>query len=250
MPEFKLKLAGRVAAVSSIFDSTPLFFHNYLTDEEADFSVSVNRADVDYERKMAYEEAIVEGFKPRNFPDTYLERLAIQRKIAENLFDYGVLLFHGSAVAVDGQCYLFTAKSGTGKSTHTRLWRQVFGDRAMMVNDDKPFLRFKDEGIFVCGSPWSGKHGLDTNTEVPLKAICLLERGTENQIFRPETSIAYFLLQQSYRPMDARKAPKYMEMVDTLASSTELWQMRCNMSPEAATVSYTAMSGGVLHQSS
>jgi serine kinase of HPr protein (carbohydrate metabolism regulator) len=99
-----------------------------------------------------------------------------------SLMRYNGLRIHASAVEVDGKAYLFSANSGTGKSTHTRLWREVFGDRAVMVNDDKPFLRMTEGAVMVYGSPWNGKHGLGCNLSVPLKAVCILERGEENRI--------------------------------------------------------------------
>ena len=244
MAEFKIEIAGRVAAVSSMFESTRDYCRFYLTDKDADFSVAIAREDLDFEQEKGAEEARLEGFRIRNFPDPYLERTAIQRKVAEHLFDWDTLVFHGSVVAVDGQGYLFTAKSGTGKSTHTRLWRQVFGDRAVMVNDYKPFLRMTERGVLVCGSPWSGKHGLDTNITVPLKGICILQRGQENRIRKMEPKDAVFmLLQQSNRPLDSRKMGKYLDLVDALAGNTALWQMECNMDPEAAVAAYEAMSG-------
>ena len=242
MAQFRIKIAGTVFQVRSLFESTRDYCRQYLTEEEAECTIETCREDLDFEQKKAREEAELEGFRYRNFPDPYLERTAIQRKAAEFLFRRDVLVFHGSVVAVDGQGYLFTAKSGTGKSTHTRFWRQVFGDRAIMVNDDKPFLRFTQEGVLVCGSPWSGKHGLDTNITVPLQGICILERGTENRIRRITPKEALFmLLQQSNRPLDPALMPKYLEMVDILANSVPLWQMECNLAPEAATVAHSAM---------
>ena len=108
--------------------------------------------------------------------DEYLETLAVYRKIAEKMIDYDTILFHGSVIAVDGIGYLFTAKSGTGKSTHTRLWRELFGERAVMVNDDKPLIKVSENGIIVYGTPWDGKHRLSTNTFVPLKGICFMSK--------------------------------------------------------------------------
>ena len=240
MTEFKIKIAGQVAAVRCMFASTRDYCRAYLTEEEAAFSVE----DLAFEQQKANEEALLEGFRLRSFPEPYLERTAIQRKIAEHLFDHDTLVFHGSVVAVDGAGYLFTAKSGTGKSTHTRYWREVFGDRAVMVNDDKPFLRMRPGGVLVCGSPWSGKHGLDTNITVPLRAVCILERGSENRIERLEAKDAVFmLLQQSSRPLDPGKMPKYLELVDILAKSTAFWRMECTKAPQAARVAFDAMSG-------
>ena len=177
MAQFKMKIAGSVAAVDSLFDSTPHYLKAYLTEDAPDFSVTVTESDLRFEQAELDKEALEEGFRRREFTDPFLERAAIQRAFAEFLFDRNILLVHGSTVAVDGRAYLFAAKSGTGKSTHTRLWRERFGSRAVMVNDDKPFLRLTETGVLVYGSPWNGKHGLGNNICVPLKAICILERG-------------------------------------------------------------------------
>lgn len=244
MAEFKIEIAGQVAAVTSLFESTRDYCRHYLSEKKADFSVSINPGDLIFEQEKADEEARVEGFRRRKFPDPYLERTAIQRKIAEELFRNDVLVFHGSTVAVDGEGFLFTAKSGTGKSTHTKFWRETFGDRAVMVNDDKPFLRITENGVLVCGAPWSGKHGLDTNITVPLKGICILERGTENQIRRATPKeVLFMLLQQSNRPLNSALMPKYLDLVDALANQVPLWYMSCNLDPRAARISWEAMSG-------
>jgi len=242
MADFRMQIAGCVAQIHSLFESTPQYFRPYLTDAAADLSFTVTQEDVELERYLHLQEALEEGFRVRNFPDTYLERASIQRKFAQALFDSDTLLFHGSAVAVDGLAYLFTAKSGTGKSTHTRLWRQLFGDRAVMINDDKPFLKFTPDAVLVCGSPWSGKHGLDANIAVPLKGICILERGAENHICRitPDDAMP-MLLQQSHQLQDPSRLGKYRLLVDTLAQRTSFWHMECTKDPCAAEISYKAM---------
>lgn len=241
MAEFCMKLADRVAAVRCLFESTPEYFRKYVTQESADFSLTVTREDIAFEAGEALAEALSEGFRVRNFPEPYLERAAIQRKIALELLRYGTVLFHGSAVAADGACYLFTAKSGTGKSTHTRLWRQLLGERAVMVNDDKPFLRITDSGIWVCGSPWSGKHGLDSNIAVPLQGICLLERGSENRI-RPLEEAAIMPLLRTHCPI---LPTEYGHLAQALSQGTAFWHMTCTKDPAAAQVSYEAMSANL-----
>lgn len=244
MPEFRLKIAGCAAAVRGEFESTPHYFRNYLTEEEPRILLTVSAGDRVFEQRALLEEALQEGIRPRVFPEPYLERAAIQRKMAEALFDWDILMLHGSTVAVDGEAYLFTAKCGTGKSTHTRLWRQIFGDRAVMVNDDKPFLAVAGKGVIAWGSPWSGKHGLDTNMAVPLKGICVLERGRENRICRAEPEqMLPMLLHQGYCPQTPAKEPRFRALVETLCRQVPLWQMQCNMDPEAARISHAAMSG-------
>jgi hypothetical protein len=139
---------------------------------------------------------------------------------------------------------LFTAASGTGKSTHTRLWREHFGDRAVMVNDDKPLLRIEDGKVTVCGSPWNGKHALGTNTMVPLKGLCILTRARENSIEPLSPAEAFpLLLQQTHRVKDAQGTLKVLELLNKLSNSTGLYRLGCNMDPEAAVVAYNGMNG-------
>ena len=245
MAEFHLKIAGHTGAITSLFESTPQYFRPYLTDNPAEFSVSVTREDIAFEQADLLEEAHRDGFRPRVFTDPFLERAAIQRAFAEFLFDYNILLFHGSSIAVDGEGYLFTAHSGTGKSTHTRLWKQIFGDRAVMVNDDKPFLELTGNGVILHGSPWSGKHGLDANISVPLKGLCHLERGLENQIAPISAEdVLPMIRKQAYQPLNEEKHPRFLELTANLSQEVALWKMACNKNPDAATLAYTTMHQG------
>lgn len=245
MADFTIQIADTPIAVSSLFDSTRDYCRAYLTEKPSAFSVTVTREDLDYEQSALLAEALEEGMKPRVFTDPFLDRAAIQRKVAEGLLERDVLLFHGSTVAVDGAAYLFTAECGTGKSTHTRYWRQVFGDRAVMVNDDKPFLKITDSGVLACGAPWSGKHGLDTNIIVPLQGICILRRGSENRI-RPIScaEAMNMLLKQSIPPRDPEMLPLFRSLADKLAETVSLWQMDCTKDPKAAQIAHAAMAGG------
>ena len=240
--EFSMEIAGFVAAISPQCESTRHYFREYLTERAPDFSFAVTREAMDFEQAFSLEEARQEGIRPRMYDDPHLERAAIQRAFAEYLFDRDVLLLHGSTVALDGKAYLFTAKCGIGKSTHTRLWRQVFGQRAVMVNDDKPFLKITPDGILACGSPWSGKHGLSSNICVPLQGICILERGAENVIrpFSPAEALP-MLLHQAYCPVDGEKAAQQRDLVERLAASVALWHMDCTKDPQAAIIAHAAM---------
>ena len=242
MADFKIQIAGHTAAVHSLFESTPLYCKKYWSQEPPEFTITVTQEDLKLEADALLAEALEEGFRVRIFPDPFLERTAIQRKMAEYLFDRNILLLHGSTVAVDGKAYLFTARCGTGKSTHTRLWCQAFGNRTVMVNDDKPFIQITANGIFASGSPWSGKHGLDTNITVPLNGICLLERGKENRIEKAnKETLLPMLLAQCYKPLEDAKARQFLDLVERLAETIPLWQMRCTKDIEAAQVAYTAM---------
>lgn len=178
------------------------------------------------------------------WPDELGEYMATGSSFYKQLLDFGGMMLHSSAVVVDGQAYLFTADSGTGKSTHTKLWLEKFGDRAFILNDDKPALRLEDDGWYAYGTPWSGKHDISVDTRVPLAGIAVVERGEENSIesFGGITAI-HAILKQVNRPKQKEYREKLLELLDKLITQVPVWKLRCNMEPEAAEVSYQAMSG-------
>ena len=156
--------------------------------------------------------------------------------------EYDTFMFHSSAVAVDGAAYLFTANNGTGKSTHTRLWREYLGERAVMINDDRPLIRVKNDGITVFGAPCCGKHKIGNNIAVPLKAICILGRAEENTIQRITRSEALTMLfKQCYHPDDGTALEKTKSLIEKTADRVTLWRLDCNMDISAAEIAYNAM---------
>ena len=233
-----MEIAGLATHIQPMFITTREYCRPYLTERPPEFFVEVTREDLIRQQAALDREADQEGLRRRKFTDPFLERTVIQEKIAEKLLETDTLLLHGSTVALDGHAYLFTAPCGTGKSTHTRLWREQFGDRAVMVNDDKSFIKLRPEGAWVYGSPWTGKHGIGSNISAPLKGICFLQRGTENRIQKadPEKWLPE-LIHQCFLPEERHAA-----LAIRLAESVPLWEMSCNKDPQAATVAYEAMS--------
>lgn len=159
------------------------------------------------------------------------------------LLEFDGMLLHASAVVKDGFAFLFSANSGTGKSTHTTLWRKVYGyDRVRMLNDDKPALRRENGRWYAYGTPWSGKTNQNLNLKVPLGGICILERGEKNEIAPLDGAKAAFeLLQQTARPPMPEARGKLLEYLNYLLESVPVWKLRCNMDDEAAKVSHNAM---------
>ena len=238
----RYKIADKVIEISSLYEEVHEYCSDYLTEDKADCCISTTQADIDPEREKNAKSALLEGRQPYDTADSYLEELAVYRKIAEKMIDFDTILFHGSVVAVDGVGYLFTAKSGTGKSTHTRLWREHFGDRAFMVNDDKPLLHITDSGVIAYGTPYNGKHRLGTNTSVLLKAICILTRADNNHIEPIGFEQAYkMLLQQVYRPKNSELMMKTLRLIDSLADTVKLYRLGCNMDISAAKIAYDGM---------
>ena len=177
------RFAGVNVQIESLLPDIHKLCEAYRSSGEPDITVASVQSDIDLERERSEAEDVKEGRPVRRFSPGYLETLAVYRAIAEKMPYCDTVLFHGSCVAVDGEAYLFTAKSGTGKSTHARLWRELLGNKAVMVNDDKPLIRIDGSGRAVAfGTPWDGKHRLSSNIAVPLRAVCALERAADNSI--------------------------------------------------------------------
>ncbi len=159
------------------------------------------------------------------------------------LLKFDGMLLHASAVVMDGYAYLFSAPCGTGKSTHTQLWLQAFGEQAQILNDDKPALRRENGRWFAYGTPWSGKTSQNQNLRVPLGGVCVLTRGEENSIEPLAGQPAIFaLLEQTARPAGAEARMQLLTLIGQLLEEVPVWKLRCNPTTDAARLSQKVMS--------
>lgn len=151
---------------------------------------------------------------------------------------------HASSVAVDGRAYLFSAKAGTGKSTHVSLWKKHFGSDAAIINGDRPFLR-KIDGVFhAFGSPWAGKEGWSVNDGFPIAGLCFIERGQENSIERiGHADVIDKIFRQLRLPHEMDKMEKLLSLLDEFLNKVPCYRLYCNISDEAVMVSYKGMGG-------
>ncbi len=183
----------------------------------------------------------------RRYPeaeDSLIEYMATGSSFYKELIRHQGFLLHASAVILDGKAYLFSAPSGTGKSTHTSLWLKEFKD-AQILNDDKPAIRILEDGIFVYGTPWSGKTDLNLNCKVPLQGIAFLSRGENNTITKMEPLKALEqLLNQTIRPGEKEYASTLLDHISVLIKRVPIYSLTCNMDPSAAHLSYETMSKG------
>lgn len=245
MIDFNISIADCKISISSIYHLAADYCHKYIIDNncQPDFSIKISSSDIEEARRGMAESDLVAGHAIRQFSDANLELIALQHKIAYRLLDYDTLLIHGSCVAVDGMGYLFTAKSGTGKSTHTRMWRECFQNRALMVNDDMPFVKvFSNDRVAVYGSPWNGKERLDTNTSVPLCAVAALHRGSTNRIYPVEQRKRLgIFLNSVYFPRDSEKRLKVISLADRILNNVEFYHLECNISHDAVWTAYNRM---------
>ena len=180
--------------------------------------------------------------------DGYLEGLSIYRCIAKKLLSFDGIILHASVVERGGKAYAFCAKSGTGKTTHSRLWLKAF-PAARIINGDKPLLRLLDGKFWIYGTPWCGKENYQVNTKATLAGICFIERAPQNSIERlPKRDAVSRLFVQLLLPKERDEAEKTLDLAGKLIDLTPTFLLKCNMDIEAAEVAYQALHEADCHE--
>ena len=176
-----------------------------------------------------------------NFTEETAEYIRAGGNFYKGLIDFGGIMLHASGVVKDGYAYLFSADSGTGKSTHTRLWCEHI-EGAYIINDDKPAIRIINNELFVYGTPFSGKEDLSVNERVKLGGICFLYRSEENVIEKISAEEAIVpILRQTIHQLSEEKLDKFLKLLDDILSNVPVYKMGCNISRQAAMLSYNTM---------
>ncbi len=169
---------------------------------------------------------------------SYAESVIACRKLAYLLPEKDAFLLHAATFEVMGHGIALVASSGTGKSTHMMLWKELFGDDLSVINGDKPIVRLKDGTPFAYGTPWCGKEGLSENRGVPLTDICFIVRGAENETVALSSEDAVSrLMTQIIIPSGSKNILKLMELLDRTVKKCRLWEIRCNTELDSARIS-------------
>ena len=227
---FTLNIAGIPIGIKHKYSYVSDISREYMTEEEPLFWISVTDGDIENEKSMA------EG----NFPAGVLESTAIYRAISEKIADYGAFIFHGAVIEYEGKAYLFTAKSGVGKTTHIRLWQKLYKEKVSVLNGDKPVIRVMGDKILASGTPWRGKEGYGKPGISELSGIAFLERGKVNEAFPIDIDRALIkFATQAYIPREYAAA-KVLSLFGRVLEKIPLFTLRCNMEDEAARVALSA----------
>lgn len=156
----------------------------------------------------------------------------------------GGMMFHSSCINFGGEAICFSAPSGTGKSTHTLLWKDVFGDKVEFINDDKPAIKIDESGKHIAyGLPYSGKSHLNSNTCAPVKAVVFIERANENSIRKIETAEATMrILDQTIKNIyDKDSMATLLDTVEKFILSVPCYLLSCNMTHDAVLTCYNEL---------
>ena len=236
-----IRMAELVIGLDNRYVFVEKLCRDYLCDDTPLFTVRATEEDIDREGEMIRADA-PEG---KGMPRGYLESIVLYREIAKHLPEYNAFVFHGVALSLADGAYLFTAKSGVGKTTHTRLWLKKYGDLCHVLNGDKPIIREIDGVPYVFGTPWQGKENYGTNESAPLRAIAFVHRATENRAERVEdpSSVILPLLAQAYVPQSREATLRVFSIADNILKNIKLFHLYVNMETEAAEVAYRAMTG-------
>ncbi|MGN0465780.1 MAG: hypothetical protein ACI4F9_05435 [Lachnospiraceae bacterium] len=177
-----------------------------------------------------------------------MEYICYSAAFCREIVRHGRFFLHASAIVYEGEAYLFCAPSGTGKSTHTALWRNLF-PKSYILNDDKPVIWPKEEKITVWGTPFAGKTNLQVNRGVPLKGICFLKQGSENEIWKLTKDRALALmLNNTWRPRESDGMNVLLDMMEQIVAKIGIYEMSCTKEWEAAKLSYRVMKGRELDE--
>lgn len=233
MEQINIRLAGHIIRVLYRYEKNRDFFADYITDDDTAPEIIASVT----EEEIRHTVAEVPGISPET-----AELTSLYRPIAEALPHLGGFVFHGAAISFGGKGYIFTAPSGTGKSTHIKLWRKHLGNKVDIINGDKPIITVSDGGVFVHGTPWAGKERWQKNCSFPLGGICLLRRSISCKAEEADTDDDLpFLLSQTYISPDADVTGKTMELLDKVIRSVKISRLYCDISEEAVRCSFEEM---------
>ena len=241
---FKIQLAGLNIEIECNYKVILAKCSNYLTSfDQPDFVVGASMEEIKSARPYFPD---IDNHDPRiaiRYTDEYIEPNIVFEKIAKKMISYNTLLMHGAVVATDNSAYMFTAAKGVGKTTRARIWLNEYPE-SMVINGDKPFIKITSDSAIACGSPWCGKEGWNTNVMVPLSAIFLLERSTDNHKNSiEEISIGDAfptLLKQTYLPEDRNDLLKTIRLISSLGEKVRLFKFQSTPTPEAIHLAFEA----------
>lgn len=238
---FKIAIAEKNVDIICKYDRVWYQCKNYIINSDrTDITIQVTDVDISRERDFSILNQETRGRIPS---DIELESLAIHRKIAQRMIDHSILLMHGSVVSDGKKAYMFTAPSGVGKTTRTRLFLEAVPN-SFVVNGDKPFLIIKTDNVYACGTPWCGKEQLNTNTIVPLKAIFVLSRGdsTSVSLLSASEALAY-LMKQIYFPGGIDAYKDIMRLINKLLEKVSVYSFQSEPTMESVMKAYQIANG-------
>ncbi len=238
---FNIEIAGLVVHICSGAAYFREFCEGYIVTDNREPDITVEVSEEEIEQRIKKNQGMY--FGKRN-----AEIIMAYEKISNVLPAFDAFVMHSSVIKVDDQAYCFAAKSGTGKSTHTKYWKEVLGDRMKVINGDKPIYRFTDGRLRAYGTPWNGKERWGENTSAPLKGLCLLERGKHNEIYPIDPFEKLSELVTHFHLVDVGQVNvlKLVELIDRMLEQTQVYRLNCTNDISAAKTAIGGLIGDII----
>ena len=237
--EFAAKIADLTVDISCKHSLIESMCREYLTEEAPMFHIEASEEPQEKLRKYFL------GFS-RVFSDDYIESLTLYDSFCGKILAYDAAAFHAALIAFDGEGVAFSAPSGTGKTTHIKLWKQLYGDRVEIINGDKPIFTFRGGAMFASGMPWCGKEGWNLNKTVALRAVCFIDRAEKNSIefMTDNGQKMHRIFEQLMMPDDeGSQMIQYLNFANKLINTVPFYLLRCNMDLSAAQTAHDGIFG-------
>lgn len=229
------KLADFIIEFNNISPASEKFFYKYLSNQEPEFSFEITDYDIENENVR------VNG----KYPIENSELTAMLRKFAYWMLDNYAFLLHSALIDVNGTGVAFAAPSGTGKTTHMKLWKQLLDDGVTVINGDKPIVRFFENEPYPMGygTPWCGKERYGINGKVPIKHFCFIERSDTNSCEKlNKADVLQLFFRQILIPIRNPVAvSKTLKLANMFLNNVTVWKIKCNMDISAAEVAYNTI---------
>ena len=230
MVNFKIKIVDKVLEINAFNESTKRYCKDFLSKEESNYVITMTEEDLKNERTTSETGKVYVNE----------EISALYRRIANLLVEENIIVFHGSSFMVDNNGFLITARSGVGKSTHSRNLKEYIGDRFIYINDDKPLLKVNENSVTVYGTPWNGKERKSNDVSAPLRAILFLSRGETNtyrKIVNKE-QIYIKMISQIYLPKEKNKRELALNAADSILKNINFYEINVTKDIESAKMTY------------
>ncbi len=229
------EIAGLRIDIQNKYEYTDEFCKEYLSEDQS--------SPVDLTARVSENEFLEEKSRSVGFSDGYIENICLYRNICLQIPLRNCMLLHCAVIAYEGKGYAFLGRSGTGKSTHAKLWKKYLST-PRMINGDKPILEYAEGEFIAHGTPWKGKERWGEKAFAKLYGLCFLEQAKENAIVKlspAEASKRIFF--QTVMPKEEKGVIATLELIDKLVNTVPSYLLQCNISEGAVKTAFEKLTG-------
>lgn len=229
---FICRICGLNIRINNMYDKIKVLSRDYIINNDASPDIILQADESEIEAEM---------LKYPQYSKEYHEVVVIFRKLCEAVLNYNIFFLHSAVVSFDGDGYVFTGKSGAGKSTHAALWEKVI-HTSCVINGDKPLIKLENDGFYAYGTPWCGKEGMQKNTKVKITGVCFVEQAEKNSIVKLNTTqVIGKIFNQTVYMKNPELNERFMNLLNKFIEDIPFYILKCNISKEAVMTAYNAM---------